>query len=127
MVWTCQTCLPHSSHSFVLFASKNIICCQTIRLMPELLLFISLKESEQIKNALMMGLASEKTPLPSISRKDSDKSSSLDEELEHRRSSFQSEVESQSNFLELGTPRVINAVKLNINLEAGSLLPLALR
>ncbi|PIK55464.1 suppressor of fused-like protein [Apostichopus japonicus] len=84
-------------------------------------------ESEQIKNALMMGLASEKTPLPSISRKDSDKSSSLDEELEHRRSSFQSEVESQSNFLELGTPRVINAVKLNINLEAGSLLPLALR
>lgn len=126
MVWTCQTCLPYSSHSFVLFASI-IICCQTIRLMPELLLFISLKESEQIKNALMMGLASEKTPLPSISRKDSDKSSSLDEELEHRRSSFQSEVESQSNFLELGTPRVINAVKLNINLEAGSLLPLALR
>lgn len=88
---------------------------------------ISKLESEQIKTALRLGLAGEKAPLPAITRKDSDKSSSMEDELDQRRSSLQSDLESHSNFLELGNPRVINAVQLNINLEAGSLLPLALR
>jgi len=84
---------------------------------------ISELESEEIKAVLKKGLLHSKPVLPPISNK----SCSDLNDSNSRKESYDSNASSDTGTLELLRTRTLEAIHVTLNLEAGCLLPLALR
>ncbi|XP_071792669.1 suppressor of fused homolog [Asterias amurensis] len=89
---------------------------------------ISPQQSEQIKAALKMGLASERPALPPITGPESDKTTAHPSSLQtQRQESLDSDSDPQGNLVELGNPRCLDKVHIKLNHEAAALFPLAMK
>ena len=84
--------------------------------------YISYTESQQIKTALKMGLAHDHHPvLPPI------QSNANSIESGSRKQSLGSMSDAHGNLIDFGNPRIVDKVNVKMNLEAGALLPLAVK
>ncbi|XP_071948523.1 suppressor of fused homolog isoform X2 [Antedon mediterranea] len=81
-------------------------------------------QSEQIKTALKIGLASEKCPLPPIQAKQEIEHNSG---FKHEREGINLPAHTVPAISDMDTRRTFEQIHLKFNYEAGSLLPLAIR
>ncbi|XP_038070508.1 suppressor of fused homolog [Patiria miniata] len=89
---------------------------------------ISPQQSEQIKAALKMGLASERPALPPIANPQPSKpTANQPYHQSQRQSSLDSDSDPQGNLVELGNPRCLDRVHIRLNHEAAALLPLSMK
>ncbi|XP_072178025.1 suppressor of fused homolog [Diadema setosum] len=91
---------------------------------------ISQLETEQIRQALTRGLSNDRPVLPPISGRPGEEGEGK-EDAEgrglNRKPSLESDADTRSSIFELGNSRYLEGVSMRLNLEAATLLALALR